>query len=621
MHSGALRRAIGLTFLYIGVFVLLVFVQFSRGPGFSEAFGKLSIRATYAKADRGKGGGLPESVRLSYSGFTATISKSSPAAVLMGDGSRETLAVVALDKLQNGVRIRLDGGFELKAIVEPGAQERFVLSASGGGGAALPETVSSLSLGYRLGGRLRSAVGAGTVSFDSGGLPYSLHLSAATLDKDKGLLVLESRGGKLGGVAIERSAAPSTKPSPKPPAEQRISQAPKPAAIIKAEVDAWRDKVWNGLNVGRYDSEAIAWRDPDPMNSSSPVFTEEALCAYLAEALSRGSFPEALQRMRPAKERWADKLSYVSAPFMGGLVPRMQALEEADLVEVRRLGQLLQDRSPSIFEKEDLLHFLLDRAPYPIALDAFRFAAEIEPSKFTLRQAVGLLGCVVESRSYLRDEENPFAGSLGNVAETIAASIRKASEGFFLILEDEGSVDMRLSLLAGILLSEFGAAAGKDAYVGAGQSLIEGVLGLADAQGFVPSGAVLRSGALEKSGFLPPEAIYRVVADNPYYPREVSFYRDISPGVWAWTCAPSLSVDASGSRYVFTVAFPEGRSHYMAFYGIKSFVNIQLYDIDYSPDGQFEIYDASGFLYKKSGNALYLKMKHKKATETIKLFY
>jgi hypothetical protein len=463
MHSGALRRAIGLTFLYIGVFVLLVFVQFSRGPGFSEAFGKLSIRATYAKADRGKGGGLPESVRLSYSGFTATISKSSPAAVLMGDGSRETLAVVALDKLQNGVRIRLDGGFELKAIVEPGAQERFVLSASGGGGAALPETVSSLSLGYRLGGRLRSAVGAGTVSFDSGGLPYSLHLSAATLDKDKGLLVLESRGGKLGGVAIERSAAPSTKPSPKPPAEQRISQAPKPAAIIKAEVDAWRDKVWNGLNVGRYDSEAIAWRDPDPMNSSSPVFTEEALCAYLAEALSRGSFPEALQRMRPAKERWADKLSYVSAPFMGGLVPRMQALEEADLVEVRRLGQLLQDRSPSIFEKEDLLHFLLDRAPYPIALDAFRFAAEIEPSKFTLRQAVGLLGCVVESRSYLRDEENPFAGSLGNVAETIAASIRKASEGFFLILEDEGSVDMRLSLLAGILLSEFGAAAGKDA--------------------------------------------------------------------------------------------------------------------------------------------------------------
>jgi hypothetical protein len=222
MHSGALRRAIGLTFLYIGVFVLLVFVQFSRGPGFSEAFGKLSIRATYAKADRGKGGGLPESVRLSYSGFTATISKSSPAAVLMGDGSRETLAVVALDKLQNGVRIRLDGGFELKAIVEPGAQERFVLSASGGGGAALPETVSSLSLGYRLGGRLRSAVGAGTVSFDSGGLPYSLHLSAATLDKDKGL------GAAAGSSAESQSSVPRL-PAPSPRPSRRPSNAsPRP---------------------------------------------------------------------------------------------------------------------------------------------------------------------------------------------------------------------------------------------------------------------------------------------------------------------------------------------------------------------------------------------------------
>ena len=104
-----------------------------------------------------------------------------------------------------------------------------------------------------------------------------------------------------------------------------------------------------------------------------------------------------------------------------------------------------------------------------------------------------------------------------------------------------------------------------------------------------------------------------LVADNPYYPHEVSFYRDISPGFWAWTCSPSLVVQANSARYVFTAAFPAGRSHYLAFYGVKPFTNIQLYDIDYSPDNEFESYDASGYLYKKDMGALYIKMKHKNA--------
>jgi hypothetical protein len=148
------------------------------------------------------------------------------------------------------------------------------------------------------------------------------------------------------------------------------------------------------------------------------------------------------------------------------------------------------------------------------------------------------------------------------------------------------------------------------------------VFGLADAQGFVPARVLPRDGSLEqRMGTIAPEEIYPLVANCPYYPREVSFARDIGPGVWAWTCSPSLSVQASASRRVFTAVFPAGRSHYLAFYGIKRFANIQLYDIDYSPDGEFESYDASGYLYDGDEGALYLKMKHKKDSEDIKLSY
>jgi hypothetical protein len=111
------------------------------------------------------------------------------------------------------------------------------------------------------------------------------------------------------------------------------------------------------------------------------------------------------------------------------------------------------------------------------------------------------------------------------------------------------------------------------------------------------------------------------VADNSYYPHETSFALDISPGIWAWTCTPSLTVQATSSRYLFLATFPAGRSHYLSFYGIRPFANIQHSDIDYNPDNDFESYDASGYLYNKSANALYMKMKHKKDAEDIKLSF
>jgi len=57
----------------------------------------------------------------------------------------------------------------------------------------------------------------------------------------------------------------------------------------------------------------------------------------------------------------------------------------------------------------------------------------------------------------------------------------------------------------------------------------------------------------------------------------------------------------------------------MTFYGVKPFANIKLYDIDYSPDAEFEIYDVSGYFYRKTSSALYLKMKHKSESERIEL--
>jgi hypothetical protein len=609
MKSGAFKRALGLTFLYLGLFVLVVLIQFSRGPGISAKFGALSVNATYPKADRGRGDKAPELVRLYYAGLAFEISPKMPAESLSAAGAASPLALASVDLLPNGVRIKLSPGVEIKATGERGAAERFTLSASA------PEGVAALRFHIIPSRDARITEAGGRQALNFAGGSYDLYPGAGSLDPDAGLLSL--RPGDA-GLALSRIASTvAAKPARPGQPEAFVAQAPKDPEAFRAEISAWRDKVWSGLSSARFDADKLAWKGPDAL----PAFSEKALAAYLAEALARGSYADALARAKSAKDKWPDKLGYLTAPYLGGLVSKMKALEASDLAEVKRLSQLVADKSPSILEKEGLLRFLVDRSPGQLADDALRYIAELDPAKLTIRQAAGLLTCAMDAKSLLKDDANPIPNA-GVAADRLAAAARKSSSGYFLVTEDDGSTDLRLSLLAGTVLSAYGSASSKPVLVGVGQSLVEGVLGLADAQGFGPARVAVASGALgQRSGTLLPEDLYPLVADNPYYPHETSFARDVGPGVWAWTCAPSLTVQASASRYTFVASFPTGRSHYLSFYGIKPFANIQLYDIDYNPDNDFESYDASGYLYNKGSGALYMKMKHKKESEDIKLFF
>lgn len=611
MRSGALKRALGLSLIYVGVFVALVVVQFSRAPGLSEKFGGLSLSSSYAKADGRRAGAPPESVRLTYAGLVFEISPRSVAESVGADGSSSPLTLSSVTKIANGASVKLAPGVEIKAVSDRKGGDRLSLSATAPDGVAAVRLRLSSSRGAHLSDASgRSVLGA------SGG-NYSVSLGQGSLDLSAGILTL--RAGDS-GLALAKLAPPAPA-KPAAPAvaatEKLAAPAPKDPEAFKAEIAAWRDKAWSGLSVVRFDAEAFAWRGLDGL----PVFSEKALAAYLAEATSRGYYPDAIARARGLKDKWSDKLGYLSAPYLGGLVPKMRALEAADQAEIRRLTQLVADKSPSILEKESLIRFLVDRAPPSLVDAAFALFAEIDPAKLSIRQSIGLLACIAEAGDLLKDSENPFAKQ-GGVADRVAAAARKTSSGYFLVTEDDGSSDLRLSLIAGSALSAYGAAAAKPNFVGLGQGLVEGVLGLADAQGFSPARVFPKGGVIEqKVGVIPPEDAYALVAGNPYYPHEVSFAKEAGRGLWAWTCSPLLSLQASPSQQAFTATFASGRAHYLTFYGIKSFANIQLYDIDYSPDNDFESYDASGYLYDKDKGALYLKMKHKKEAEAVKLSY
>jgi hypothetical protein len=55
--------------------------------------------------------------------------------------------------------------------------------------------------------------------------------------------------------------------------------------------------------------------------------------------------------------------------------------------------------------------------------------------------------------------------------------------------------------------------------------------------------------------------------------------------------------------------------------GIRSFVRLQLYDMNFRTDPQFERYDSSGWVYIPQEQTLLVKMRHRTTVENIRIIY
>jgi hypothetical protein len=616
MKTGSLKRALGLVLIYIGVFVLIVALQFSRSPGFSQRIGRLAVSASYPQNGGAKP--APSSVRIDFGGMAFILSKDQPAQVKAVDGSLSPVLPLSVEKLPDGARIVLEGGTELVARADQ-AGSSFSLSAR-----RSDEVAAALILPCSLPPRALVAGQDGSSLLKSAGSSFALAFSSAEFAAGNGKLSLSFADGasprlSLSHIAEAKPAPVVAAKSPPPAAKpgKLLPPAALDAASYKAGLDAYSAKVWSGLSSDRWSADAGGWKD----GAGSISFSEKASVAYLAEASQRGGYADAIARVRQLAAKNRSALTWLSVPYLGNTVERMTGLETADQSEAARLASLVQNKDASLLDKEGLVPFILDRSPRVLASEAFGMIGGMDATKLGTKAAAAYFCRAMEARALLSDSESPFK-AVDSVAVLLQSRLAKSPEGYFIQTEEDGSVDLRLSLAIGQAFVAYAGQAGKEGFLGLGQSLVLGVLGLADGSGFLPARLVLRGDqTAEKSGSIAPEACYALAVANPYYPHELSFYKELGAGAWAWTSSPSVSVSSGSAQAVFSVSYPEGRAHYMAVYGTKSFSTIKLYGIDYSPDSAFESYDVSGYLYRKASNGLYLKMKHKQPTEKIELYY
>lgn len=608
MKYGSLWRGLGLAALYIGILIVLVLIQFPRESGFLVESGEFALRAERPEGAEpgGLDGGPIAEARLSFQGLTLEFSAERPLAWADSKGTWRTSAPVSYTTLSAGFLVEFEGGPVLRA-----------LSSPDGGASVSIDSAREATVSWHLarGARLQEASG-GALELSRRDSAWSLGLPVAALDRAGRTLRLSGTALVPASLAIAPVVAPAL--SPASPVAAFVEQAPMESAAWAAVRASYLDRTWAGLSARRWIAAEGAWSD----GSGGTVNREPAAVAYLAEAWARGVGPAAFERVAAVRAARPAEFSWLSAPYFGDIVNAMSRLEEADLAEVRRIERAIAENSASIFDRERLVPFLLDRTPYSLARSVFAWAQGVDPASLDPRRAVGALEAWIDGLELLGADANPFARFEAVAERVMLPAVRKAAQGYFYRANASGEMDPRLGLRAGYALIRYGEKAAKPTMVGVGQSLVAGVLALADEDGFLPGAATLKDSALVAgAASIPPEAVYDLVAGNPRYPRQVSFYRELGPGAWAWTVASRVSVLKETGRAVYSFDHPVGYAHFAAVYGVAPYQAIRIHGIDYRMDPAFERYEVSGFNYKRASNSLYLKLRHRQPTETVVFVY
>ncbi len=586
MRISAFGRSAAIAVLYIAIFMVLVVIQFpSKGPIIAVA-GGISFKGLPSN----NGEGL-RSAELSTSGLKLIFSERYPLLVKSASGKERKILPVSYKAMERGFSILFDDGTRFVANSDKDADGRASWQVLPKDAASAVRATIRYELAY--GAAMIAPADNGTLRLSFSGAVYGI--SGVKAGAEPRTLTIDATKGTLKPfVSVREEEGKPVSPT------QFLAQAPMDPAVWNKEISDWRDKAWMALSGPTFNAAAGTWATASGVPGA---FDEAYFVTYMAEALRRNNLAAAAALVPIVRGKFAALLSWKSTPFAGKTAVTMEAFEEATLSQVKAIERQVQARAP-------------------LAQESMSLARTLDFSKADVIQAIALIEAYLDARRYLSEEENPFIRAIELVDKTIAPAVRKAEGGFYLQTGPDGICDALAGITAGEALIRLAAAMDKPIYAGIGQSLVMGFLRLAAEDGSIPKSVTIIDGSTTRSEVrIPAALVYPIVAEAPYYPHAVSFYKELGPGAWAWTCAPVMRVQSSPERIVFTADFPVGSSHYLTLYGVKPFVKIQLYGLDYNMDSGFESYNASGYFYKKAAGAMYLKMRHKVQGEEVRLFY
>ncbi|MCX7655283.1 MAG: hypothetical protein N2Z76_02025 [Treponemataceae bacterium] len=608
MKRNVFLRVLGISSLYVGVFIALVLIQFVKHTSFTHLVGAMVISGNYRDLGELKKTGknvsffLEKGIKVMFGGMEFLLFPDQGFEGFDGQGKLQELTATSMMIGEDEVRIGLARGGELrfKNVYTSGVPS---LSIQG----TLPEGYTEVRVPFRV---LRSAhlvAGErGSMLVKQGEKTYLF--TRGTVDYGKRFLSLR-RNEPLAmyGVLPERKGFN--------PQEFMVAEG-----VDRNLFNSLRSQVMNSWMA---QWERLMGENPD----------EDTVMAYITESVQRGTYRQAVATVSPLFLEGSGR-TYRSSVFFGRLDMGLRSLSAYERDYLSRISRLANEKSPDLLTEERIVYQLALRGNRALLSDVATIAKSIDPPSINLPLACGILEGWVDWKNSIDTDtshvlfeaggENPFERLLDQARFVVAGALVKVGSDMVFAEKDQ-KIDILFNCRLGKALVTYGNLSGFREWTDIGYSILASILKNSRGSSFLfavyhlpASGETVLS---EGEGQLRYARLYPYVGQELYYPRRVALLGLPWGGVWTWTGGGDLRVTYEGNVLSIAVNFPEGETHYMFIRGIKPFTKLQLYNIDYRTDPRFERYDSSGWAYSESEQTLLLKMKHRANTEYIRIYY
>lgn len=472
-----------------------------------------------------------------------------------------------------------------------------------------PEPVSSVSVDYKFVKGARLYADARGTRYGAKDTFWGIE-GAATL---KGYLGWRTSDGKILPINIVRVFISGNESVLDYLAQSSVSED-----TWQQNLKFWQEQVYAGLTSGRFREDLFQWKNADGVWE----FNEKAFIAYTAELMGHKRYDDAAAGIIRARSEYSNKLTWESTVYTGKSIPLNTLRFEKDDALVAEIRKVVLAEDESIFYRFDTVRLLIDTYSTNTLKAYLALAKKINSKTSDITRLSALLGHYLDVTQYLPAEENPFAAVPEQLNAVLVPMIQRI-DSFFYLETRQGAEDVAVTLKLAVYLIRYGNITKRSVYTAIGRTLILSILNFADSNGMLPVALKVEKGRVipDTSRLIAPESVYSLFELSAYYPKKLCYPQENGEYIRIYTAGANFTVNKTEYGMDFATSYPEGYSHYVILEGIPTFDRIQLYGINYNMDPEFEIYNASGYFYKRNDRKLFVKMKHKKQDEDIKLFY
>ncbi|MDR2803763.1 MAG: hypothetical protein LBB22_05695 [Treponema sp.] len=603
MKRRFLSKIAGLLFLYFCLFVLVSLVQFTEHDSFSKQIGALHVDGrlkrpqTASEEERSaanQGYLLEDGARAVFGGLEFWLAGKSGGGLtyINLDGSTVESYPESVSFSNDEARFRLSGGQELVFYVnnEAGMKE-LMLSALISGG------VKEILVPFRSGGKskfYRNELGDLSVTY--GGENYTFE--ASSIDEDAGIISLSSTEPVVFYRIVPVGDTFNL--------TEYITAGAMEKSLYNEQVTRWRNTAFTN------------WES----RISSGNLNENVIVAYLAEAAGRGTLRSAFD-MLPAGYARSENRTFLSAPFAGRLNSYLREFVMFERNRMSRITSYTQTDPAAFLAEERVFEYLARRGNEELFNTGIDYISKLNPASIDLDLCAGIFEGWLTWSKWRGNDENPFEALIPKARSVVVTHIKKdrANAGIFVIDE---TVDVLYNIRLGAALIAYGEEANNNGWSAMGRSIALSVLSLFGEDSSVSAHLVLS----EAGSFVPsPQAnsltsaeIYAGLGISDFYPHAFG-EGQANNGVWLWTVSPEISASLQNSILDFGITFPIGEAHYVYIFNVQPFSKIQLRNIDYRSDPQFEQYNAPGWLYSAGEKVLMVKILQQSSVEHIRIAY